>query len=176
LNWVLVFWNDSKFCSVYHTKFCSVYHTCHVHFVYCQSERRYDMKIFMDNTIPIDKISILNIKFEWVLLNMKRAIFSYIMARTRYISSFFYAASSLKQQSMDGHVASLAHIILISSQSVFALIPYCCMLSREATNTNFIVFSLTQSELEPMIYHSRGVHANHFTTDAVDTCCWYMLK
>jgi hypothetical protein len=30
-----------------------------------------------------------------------------------------------------------------------------------ATNTNFIVFGLTWSGLEPTIYHTRGQHANH---------------
>jgi hypothetical protein len=39
--------------------------------------------------------------------------------------------------------------------------------SGEALNTNFIVFGLTRSELEPTIYHTRGEHANHYTTDAV---------
>jgi hypothetical protein len=33
----------------------------------------------------------------------------------------FYCASSRKQQSVDRHVAPLGHIILISSQAVFAL-------------------------------------------------------
>ena len=35
----------------------------------------------------------------------------------------FYSASSLKQQSMDRHVAPLRHIILIPSRPVFALSP-----------------------------------------------------
>jgi len=35
----------------------------------------------------------------------------------------FYSASSLKQQSADRHIASLAHINLIPSQQVFALSP-----------------------------------------------------
>ena len=35
----------------------------------------------------------------------------------------FYGASSLKQQSAGRHVAPLGHIILISSQLVFALSP-----------------------------------------------------
>ena len=35
----------------------------------------------------------------------------------------FYSTSSLKQQSATGHVAPLAHIILILSQPVFALSP-----------------------------------------------------
>jgi hypothetical protein len=55
---------------------------------------------------------------------------------------------------------SLGHIILIP---VFAIYPYCCILSGEATNTNFIVFDLTQLGLEPMIYRTRGKHANHYT-------------
>jgi len=43
------------------------------------------------------------------------------------------------------------------------------MLSREATNTNFIVFGLTRSGLEPMIYRTLGEHANHYTTDVVSS-------
>jgi hypothetical protein len=41
------------------------------------------------------------------------------------------------------------------------------MFSREATNTNFIVFGLTQSELEPTIYCAPGEYSNHYITDAV---------
>ena len=41
------------------------------------------------------------------------------------------------------------------------------MLSGEATNTNFIVFDLTQPGLEPMIYHIQGEHAYYYTTDTV---------
>jgi hypothetical protein len=40
----------------------------------------------------------------------------------------FYSASSLKQQSACIHVAALGHIILISSQPVFALSPYILMM------------------------------------------------
>ena len=54
----------------------------------------------------------------------------------------FSSASSLKQQSTGRYVAPLRHIILIPSQPVFVFSPECCMLSREATNTNFIVFGL----------------------------------
>ena len=39
------------------------------------------------------------------------------------------------------------------------------MFSGEATNTNFIVFGLTQPCLEPTIYCIRGKHANYFITD-----------
>ena len=79
----------------------------------------------------------------------------------------FYSASSLKQQFAGRHIAPLGRIILIPSHPVFAISPYCCVLSGEATNTNFIVFGLIQSGLEPMIFRTRGDHANHYTTDAI---------
>jgi hypothetical protein len=60
--------------------------------------------------------------------------------------------------SLGRHVAPLGHIILILSQPVFALTPYCCVLSGEAANTNFIVFGLTRTRLEPTIYRTRGKH------------------
>jgi hypothetical protein len=69
------------------------------------------------------------------------------------------AASSLKQQSADRYVAPLWHMILIPSQPVFTLSPYCC---GEATHTKCMVFGLT-----PSIYHTPGEHANHYKTDAV---------
>ena len=37
----------------------------------------------------------------------------------------------------------------------------------EATNTNFIVFGLTRSGIEPTIYRTGRVNANHYTTDEV---------
>jgi TRAP-type C4-dicarboxylate transport system permease small subunit len=42
------------------------------------------------------------------------------------------------------HVALLGHIILLSSQPVFALSPSCCMISGEATNSNCIAFGLSR--------------------------------
>ena len=65
------------------------------------------------------------------------------------------------------YVAPLGHIILIPSQPVFALSPYCCVLSGEATNTNFIVFCLTRPQFVPTIYRTRGEHANNYATDVV---------
>jgi hypothetical protein len=53
------------------------------------------------------------------------------------------------------------------ADQVFALCPYCCMLSGEATNTNFIVFGLTRSGLKPTIYCTQDKHADHYTTDVV---------
>ena len=122
---------------------------------------------------------------EWLLFNAKWAIlFIYIMARTNWFSIKwwwcplctvldqhaeldFYSASWLKQRSSDRHVAPLGHIILIPGQPVFALSPECCVLSGEATNTNFLVFGLTLSGLESTIYRTRGGHANHYATDVV---------
>jgi hypothetical protein len=74
----------------------------------------------------------------------------------------FYSASSLKQQLAGRHVAPLGHISLIPNQPVFALSPYCWVLrGKAARNTNFIVFGLTT------IYRTRGEHANHYATVAV---------
>ena len=42
------------------------------------------------------------------------------------------------------------------------------MLCGEATHTNFVVFGLTRSGLEPTIYYTRAEHANHYNTDAVN--------
>jgi hypothetical protein len=65
----------------------------------------------------------------------------------------FYNASSVKQH------PSFEPTILYSLS---------LMLSGEATNTNFIVFGLTRSGLEPTIYCTRGEHANHYTTRTHD--------
>jgi hypothetical protein len=51
-----------------------------------------------------------------------------------------------------------------ANQYLFFLLNDVC---GEATNTNFIVFGLTRSGLVPTIYHTRGEHANHYTTDGV---------
>jgi hypothetical protein len=50
---------------------------------------------------------------------------------------------------------------VIPSQPVFALSPLRCLLSGEATHTNFKVFGLTLSGIEPTIYRTQGA------TDAV---------
>jgi len=48
----------------------------------------------------------------------------------------------------------------------YLLSPYCHILIREATNTNFILFDLTPPELELMIYCTYGEHTKkkHYTT------------
>jgi hypothetical protein len=42
------------------------------------------------------------------------------------------------------------------------------MLSRVATNINYIVFGLTQMGLKSTIYHIQGEQANYYTTDALE--------
>ena len=123
-------------------------------------------------------VLLLNWPSEWLLLNRQLSNFSTISWRDQinfhwdvdevlfvldqHAELDFYCASSLKQQSADRHVAPLKHLILISSQPVFVLSPWCCVLSGEATHTNFMVFGLTRSALEPMIFCTRGQHANHY--------------
>jgi hypothetical protein len=55
--------------------------------------------------------------------------------------------------------------ILLSKHYIPDLVNLWCMPNREATNTKFIVFSLTHLGLEPTIYHIRGKDANHYFTD-----------
>jgi len=69
---------------------------------------------------------------------------------------YFISGSSLKEQS-----ATHGHIIQIPGHPVFALSPECCLLSGEATNTNFIVFGLMRPGLEPTIFRSLCKLANH---------------
>ena len=64
----------------------------------------------------------------------------------------FYSIRSLKQQSAGRHVAPIRHIILIPSKPVFALTPQWHVVSREAANTNFKLFGLTWTVLDPPIY------------------------
>ena len=75
---------------------------------------------------------------EWLLFNANSAIFQLYHGKNKLIFNVrdddeirfvldqhaeldFYSASSLKQQSSNRHVAILGHIILIPSQTVFAL-------------------------------------------------------
>ena len=53
-----------------------------------------------------------------------------------------------------------------ANQSLLFLLNAAC-LTGEATNTNVIVFGLTRPGLEPTIHRTRGLHTNHYATDAV---------
>ena len=112
------------------------------------------------------------------MLNAISAISCEMMMRSTfyYVNRLSWIFNPLKQQSVDRHVTPLGNIMLIPTQPVFALSPECCVLSGEATNTNFIVFGLTQSGLEPMIYRTRGEHTNHYNTDAVFHCLIFLYN
>jgi len=104
----------------------------------------------------IDTITQRNIEKNDCCLMLNGQFFSCIVARTSYSSMRWwccllctwptlidlYCSSSLKQQSAGRRVSPLRHIILILSQPVFILTAECCMLRREAANTNVIVFGL----------------------------------
>ena len=53
------------------------------------------------------------------------------------------------------------------ADQVFALTSLSCVLSGEATHTNFIVSGLTWPGPEPTIYSTRGEQSIHYNTDAV---------
>jgi hypothetical protein len=51
----------------------------------------------------------------------EQGTFDMMMMFAFLITGYFYSASSLKQESVCRHVTLMGHTILISSQSVFAL-------------------------------------------------------
>ena len=96
-----------------------------------------------------------------------------------YASFDLYSASSPKHHprgSMSFHVLAnqntirgkpvvpLGHIILILSQPVFSFALYCCVLSGEANNTNFVVFGRLDRGTNPRTT-PKGEHANHCIAD-----------
>ena len=90
------------------------------------------------------------------------------------LSWIFIVLAHWNNQPAGKHVAPLWHIILIPSQPVFALSPWCCVLGGEATNIIFVVFGLTRPGLEPTIYRTRGEHVNHYATDVVIFLIMYL--
>ena len=118
---------------------------------------------------------------KWLLLNAKCAHFQIYHGDNKSQSMRWWwyplctgpthwigsCASSPKQQSAVRHVAPLWHAIPTPSQLVFALTPWCCVLSREAANANFIVFGLARPGLVPTIYRTRREHANYYTSDGL---------
>ena len=102
-------------------------------------------------------------KFLFNKMMMKVALYK----TTPYLD--FYSANSLKQQSAFGHIAPLGtrYPDRFQAKQFLVVASQCHVLTGIAANTNFIVFGLTLSRFEPMIYCIRGRHANDYTTDAV---------
>ena len=85
----------------------------------------------------------------------------------QYERWIFYSAHALKQQSISRHVTQVRHIIPIPYQPVFVLTPLYCMLDWEVSNTNFIVFGLTQQGFNPGNYHTGDQSANNYIIKGV---------
>jgi hypothetical protein len=54
-----------------------------------------------------------------------------------------------------------------ANQSMLFLLYDACLHVAEKQQIPILVFGLTRPGLEPMIYCTRGEHANHYATDAV---------
>ena len=90
--------------------------------------------------------------FRWLNDNIH-----FVLDQHSYLD--FYSAGT-QQQSAGGYVAPFGHIIVISSQPVFALTPYWCMLSVEATNTNFSYLDWYDRGSNSHINPTWGEHVN----------------
>jgi hypothetical protein len=75
----------------------------------------------------------------------------------------FIVAAQWNEQSVDRHDIPLRHIILISSQSVFALNSV-CLLEEKITIS---VFGMPWLRIKPMIYHTDGKHTNKYITEVI---------
>jgi hypothetical protein len=104
--------------------------------VYLQAQQLSEWLLFNANSSAI--LQLYHYNFQWDEDEVRFVL-------DQYANLDFYSASSLKQQSVDRHVAPIGHIVLIPSQPVLALSPYCCVLSGATTNTNFTVFGVTRS-------------------------------
>jgi hypothetical protein len=68
--------------------------------------------------------------------------------------------------------------LMMAHRQVWMLVTVlgCCVPSGEATNTNFIVFGMTRSRLEPTIYHTQDEHANQYVWPTCLTAdCWFSV-
>ena len=86
----------------------------------------------------------------------------------------FYSANSLKQQSTGGHVLHSQHIILILSQPVFVLTPYCCDRSREYQCYS-LSFNTYTSYCDKYIYYLGLYHIKIRAIISRSQCC-HLLK
>ena len=82
---------------------------------------------------------------------MREYLLSSAFVLDQYVILDLNSVSSLNQQSADRQEISIGNIVLISSQPVFALSPYCCVLSRATTNSNFTFFGVTRSGVDTLL-------------------------
>jgi hypothetical protein len=122
-------------------------------------------------------MSIHGLLFQWVSTNLIKRVQS--GSHYHLIDCSFFSPSYSCNECFTKHQHPLIYIPMIFSRSTCSIIlqkyinwweKKCCqrcVLSGEATNTNFVVFDLTRSGLEPTIYRTRDEHVNHYTTDAI---------
>ena len=73
----------------------------------------------------------------------------------------------------------LPHLDILSwfwANSSLLFLLYVVYLVEKQQMPNFVIFGLTRSGLQTRIYHTRGDHVNHYTTDAVDDFFFYKVK
>ena len=82
--------------------------------------------------------------------------FSASSLKEQYISIHGWTCSSIRTHYSDSN-SVICFFIWSTNQSLLSLRSVYCVLSGEATNTNFMVFDLTRLRLEPTIYHSVAI-------------------
>jgi hypothetical protein len=115
--------------------------------------------------------------------------FSHVMARTSYRGTFNNQNNVSEWIDMSTRDCCFSELVLLKSNSACWSSPKrtlsssssiisCCVLNGESTNINVIVIGLTQQELGPIIYSTRGEHAIHYTIDTILTncTCWSSPK
>ena len=64
-----------------------------------------------------------------------------------------------------GHWNNSPLILVLVDMSLYS--EHIILILNKSANTNFIVFGLTWTGLEPMMYYSWGKYATHYTTDVI---------
>ena len=110
-------------------------------------------------------------EFSW------REQFSRVVLRNP-VSLDFCNAGSLTRQCAGKYITAIGHIIIIPSQTVFVLTPYCCVISKEAATTTFTLFGLTQSGYNlttRTILHNNNVLDGQFDCNYSGETCSLLL-
>ena len=83
-----------------------------------------------------------------------------------------YSASSRTQQSTRWHITPLGHIILLPWPTRLFLTPKLLCVQQRSSKYQFNCLWFDATGFDPTTYCIRGVHANKYTTYAID-CCWW---
>ena len=121
--------------------------------------------------------------FKWLLFNANSANFQLYHGENKLIFNVMMRSALYSTNMLNWILIVLAHrnnnsqidmspyldtfFWFRTNQSLLFLLDVACLAEKQATFTNFIVFGLNQSGLEPTIYHTWGKRGNHYTTDVV---------